>query len=99
MKRVVWKFPLIGRTCEVENPIGSRFLHANSDPTGQRCMWLLVDPEAQTRTTTIRVFATGEEFDDAGLWYMATIQQPPFVWHIFQVSEQALIPIADVNQN
>ena len=100
MKRAIRKYPLPSRTCEIEIPSESRFLYAGRVSGGQLCIWLLVDPELKQRTKlTVRTVADGEEFDDAGLFYMATIQNAGFVWHLFQVSEQALVPIADPDSN
>lgn len=87
MKRVVWKYALTTHTSKIEVPLGSEFLHAAFDPTGQLCAWFLVDPEERSRNVTIRAVNTGYEFDDTGLHYMSTIQDGPIVWHLFRVTD------------
>lgn len=31
-----------------------------------------------------KVVGTGHPFDDTGLWYLGTVQQGSYVWHVFE---------------
>jgi hypothetical protein len=79
--RQVWKFPLIDKG--VVMPVGSQLLCVQMQ-NGIPCIWAIVDPEAPKEKVNIRVYGTGHEIpEDAGLGYLGTVQDGPFVWHFF----------------
>lgn len=54
---------------------------------GRPCLWVLVDPEAETEIRSFRVFGTGEFIHyDMGVEYkyIATVQDGQFIWHFFE---------------
>lgn len=80
----IWKFTL--RRDEKQFiliPMGAEFLTAqirNNDIY----LWAIVNPKNPTSTRCIKVFGTGQEFSNKNIIYIATVQEPPFVWHIFE---------------
>jgi len=50
---------------------------------GELCLWALVDThEYEKEEREIHICATGGPCRE-GMIYIGTVQQPPFVWHIF----------------
>ena len=50
-------------------------------------LWALVSPDVfSSETRVFQVIGTGHKFehDGHGMKFIATVQQPPFVWHIFE---------------
>jgi hypothetical protein len=50
------------------------------------CLWALVDPQEERKTTlNLRIAGTGHDVDTNGLQYMKTVfmKSMPLVWHIF----------------
>lgn len=49
------------------------------------CLWALVDPNLPLEKRIIRVVGTGNEFDDPEkCFYLGTVQERVFVWHVFE---------------
>lgn len=83
---VIYKYPLqVTDTQDVKAPEHATFLDAQFQG-GQLCAWFLVEPEKATEAITLRIFGTGhpitEPLDE--LIHLATVQEPGFVWHIFE---------------
>jgi len=51
------------------------------------CIWALVDSlEARVERRRFMVIGTGHElYGVRNVKYVGTVQEPPFVWHIFEV--------------
>lgn len=50
------------------------------------CVWAVVDTDEPPVTKHIGVFGTGNPLpEDKNLRHIGTVQQPPFVWHIFEI--------------
>jgi hypothetical protein len=82
-ERTIWKFPFAISSCfDIEMPKGAETVHVEAQQ-GVPAIWALVDPKAPTETRTFYVFGTGHAIPNGFGWY-ATIQLPPFVWHIFE---------------
>jgi hypothetical protein len=53
-------------------------------------MWAIVDVDdgVLTEMRTFEIYGTGNPMDSSagidGLYYVATFQQPPYVWHVFE---------------
>ncbi len=47
-------------------------------------IWALVDTDKPTEERTFRIFGTGYELNGFEGAHIATFQQPPFVWHVFE---------------
>ncbi len=68
---------------EVGMPDGAHVLSAQMQGD-QLCIWALVDSEARTVNRNVRIFGTGRPVNIEGNWQFAgTVQEGPFVWHIF----------------
>lgn len=77
----IWKY-VIGIATTLELPIGATFLDAQLQGA-DLCAWFLVDQSAKTEPRKFKIFGTGHEIPD-GLKYLATFQQPRYVWHLFE---------------
>lgn len=77
--RVIWKFEITGKP--IQMPRGSvlvDFAMQNDCMTA----WFIVDTRAENVSYEFQVFATGQEIPDGAL-YVASLQDKPFVWHLF----------------
>jgi hypothetical protein len=81
MKRI-YKYEL--KEGSVEMPIGAKILsiqYQNNRPY----IWALVDTDVECEFRYFALVATGEDFPEADdFTYINTIQDGPFVWHIFE---------------
>lgn len=49
-------------------------------------MWVQLDLTNRAKVRRVfRIVATGHEFDATNLNYLRTVQDKPFVWHVFEV--------------
>lgn len=85
--RVIWKFPLaaLGRNA-VYMPVHSQILAVQMQ-AGVPTLWALVQPDADRETRRFETVGTGQPLSDDldGHGYIGTIQQGPYVWHVFEV--------------
>lgn len=108
--RTIWKFPLgqPGFANSFPMPKGAEILTVQMQG-GVPCIWAVVNP-AELRdfweTVTFQIIGTGWDFDTRHKRkYVGTVQDGPFVWHVFQLLEdnavidlqasQGLLPDAD----
>lgn len=92
--RVVYKYPLYQVTNQsVPMPVGFEIMRI-AWQHGQPMLWAIVDPEARVESVRLRIFATGEEWDETEavgrLAYVGTYEEDrtpaaPYVWHVFRV--------------
>lgn len=85
MSKVIWKYPLeVTDRQEVPMPAEAQFLHVGLQ-NGQVCVWALVDPSKEMETVPIHIVGTGNPMppDNDWAYHLGTVQQGPFVWHIF----------------
>ena len=67
----------------IDMPFGAEILSAQMQ-NEQLCMWALVSPNHRDEAVTLCVVGTGNPFPDARQCkFVATVQDKPFVWHIF----------------
>lgn len=84
MKHRIWKYTFeIADSFFLSLPAGARILHAECQQ-GAPTLWALVDPDAELRARKFRIIGTGHPIDQKGLTHIATFQQQPFVWHLFE---------------
>ena len=50
------------------------------------CIWAMVDHDTPMIERTFAVFGTGHPLPKKKSMYISTFQQPPFVWHLFEVT-------------
>ena len=81
--KAVWKFPFdIEDTAWLDIQEGAEILHVEMQgviPT----VWALVDLDQPVVGRCLKIRGTGHEVED-GLRHLATFQQGPFVWHVFE---------------
>lgn len=87
MPRVIWEFQFeIVSPLHVSMPKGAEILTAQ-DQGGVGCLWAIVEPENWLESRYFEIFGTGQpihEDQDIERRYVGTLQQPPFVWHVFE---------------
>ncbi|HEA66399.1 MAG TPA: hypothetical protein ENI07_06210 [Desulfobacterales bacterium] len=91
-KMVIWKFLLdrpenVFGSIEIEMPVGSEILSCQ-EQGGSLWLWALLNPahEIKSELRTFHIVGTGKIFDyQEGLFkFIDTVQQSPFVWHVFE---------------
>lgn len=87
----IYKYPIeLIEVQDVELPAGAEILHVAFQQLSQQfCLWAIVDPETtQIVSRTIKIYGTGHplkiDTPDQTLNYLGSIQDEPFVWHIFE---------------
>ena len=84
MKKI-WKFTLTQPLNAISMPKGARLLDAQMQGN-VLVLWALVDPDAEKVIRDILLCGTGNTIHEA-FAYVATVQVPPFVWHVFDGGE------------
>lgn len=84
--KTIWKYTFeITDDVTIAMPSDSKILHVEcqrGDPT----MWVLVNPDSKRVVRKFRIFGTGHPIAESEkLEFVGTFQQPPFVWHMFEV--------------
>lgn len=85
MSNTIYKYPFeIGDDVTISMPRGATVLSVQMQgetPT----MWAIVDPKAPIEARRFRIFGTGHPVPSVfGIGnFVATFQQGPFVWHMF----------------
>jgi hypothetical protein len=86
--KVIHKYPmpvLMDQVSFLQMPEDAHVLHAGFQDN-RLCFWALIDPEQPMRHHTVRVIGTGQPIDDDVALiadYVGTVQDGPFVWHVF----------------
>lgn len=94
MKKKILKYSLVDNSGdepkfvkELQLPVGAEILSVQSQGDIPQ-VWAIVDPEAETETRQIEIFATGEaiETENVNRKYLGTIQLKggAFVFHAFE---------------
>ena len=81
----IWRFPFeIDDSVLIEMPEGATVLKVECQ-NGVPCIWALVKPDAPKQQRLFLVYGTGHHVDGVGAQHhVATFQQGPFVWHMFE---------------
>ena len=65
-------------------PRSAEIIHAGLDPNGTPCLWAIVNKHDQElKTVTLYIRGTGHPLPEVPLKHLATINQGPFMWHVF----------------
>lgn len=81
MKKI-FKYPLeIKNQQEISMPFGAVILTVQLQHD-EICIWAKVNPANSPENVTVYVVGTGHEIPD-GTAYIGSVQQGPWVWHIF----------------
>ena len=87
MSRTIWKFCARGLIVrglivwEAKVPLGARFLHVGMQDDSL-CAWAEVESEAPELNRRFSIVGTGQAPPPTAE-YLGTVQQPPYVWHIY----------------
>ena len=86
--RSIWKFGLNGGNTRIKEKV-IKWLSAGYDPSGDTCIWAIVDPEASIDEKVeydILQIGTGRDFSQDGLdnmEFIDTVKEGSYMWHIF----------------
>ena len=84
MMSVIYKFPLrVTDEQTINMPTGAKILSVQFQ-NDQLCVWARIDNEYFKSKRTFLIVGTGHRFPDDGRQYIGTVQQGPFVWHVFE---------------
>lgn len=64
-------------------PSESKILHVDVQ-NENICLWALVYENWPVESRMIRIVGTGHPVDTADLIHLGTVQQGPYVWHVFE---------------
>lgn len=86
--KAIWKFPIPAHPgpFSLSLPLGAQPLDVQLQDE-EPMLWALVETAAPTKPRKFVVVPTGAAFDPYGWRYVATLQTPPYVWHIFAREE------------
>jgi len=70
---------------EILMPIVSNILSVG-EQGGMVCIWAEVDTETKPVKRFFLVASTGHELPKEGKSFIGTVQIPPFVWHVFELT-------------
>lgn len=87
---VIYKYPLVlNEKLEFDWPSSKILLVDVDQKTGQSCMWVehYVQPEISENKTKRKfvIKGTGELFGTHNLQHIASWQNFPFVWHLYEI--------------
>ena len=86
--RSIWKFELNGGNTQIKEKV-IKWLSAGYDPSGNICIWAIVDPEAGVDEKVeydILQIGTGWDFSQNELdsmEFIGTVKEGFYMWHIF----------------
>ena len=86
--RSIWKFGLTGSNTRIKEKV-IKWLSVGYDPSGNICVWAIVDPEADIDEKVeydILQIGTGWDFSQNELdnmEFIGTVKEELYMWHIF----------------
>ena len=86
--RSIWKFELNGGNTRIKEKV-IKWLSVDYDPSGNICVWAIVDPEAgidEKVEYDILQIGTGWDFSQNELdnmEFIGTVKEGSYMWHIF----------------
>ncbi len=81
----VYKYPFqVDDDVRIDMPIGAEILLIETQ-NGVPTIWAQVNPKATYVTRRFRVVGTGHPFESDRVKHVGSFQQPPFVWHLYEV--------------
>lgn len=89
MGETIWKFPLMMEDYPVVTmPRGAEVLCVQLQH-GMPTLWARVDPQKAKEDRALLIVGTGNPMPDGAGRYVGTFQHGPFVWHVFEESNDA----------
>lgn len=91
-EHTIWKFPIhVTSRTVLRVPASARFLSVQ-EQAGTLCLWAVVDPSAPVVERHIVIYGTGHLIGNLNrLSFIATAQMGALVWHVFEVTADALL--------
>lgn len=90
----IYKYPIQPSAEEIELSIpgGGPVISAGIDPTGQTCVWAMVDLEQEDKAVKIYCVGTGWPLDwiiekSPTIEFIGTIKNGIYMWHVFKEAE------------
>lgn len=81
--KAIWKYPLdVTDKQVIQMPANAKVLSV-ADQAGVLTIWALVDVDAEKEARKFYVVGTGHPLDFTGANFLGSVQQGPFVWHVF----------------
>ena len=86
--RSIWKFRLTGDSTPIKEKV-IKWLNAGYDPSGDICVWAIVDPEAGIdEKVEYNILKIGTDWDFSqdeldNMEFIDTVKEGPYMWHIF----------------
>lgn len=68
-----------------EMPVGAQVIHAAQN-NGKHLIWAIIDTTAKMEPVQFSTVGTGRPIPD-GASYVHTIQDGPYVWHLFKLKK------------
>ncbi len=85
MNSTIWKYPIdLDDLQTVYMPDGAAIISADLQG-GCITLWALVDLTAPRCARDIAIVGTGHPVPLGAGAFLGTVQQPPFVWHLFEI--------------
>lgn len=86
MKQVIWKFEIELSTSVILWMPQDAHILTVQEQSDKLMIWALCDPSAKLEERVFNIVGTGDpfEFSSDTMRYIATVQQWPYVWHIFE---------------
>lgn len=79
----IWKYKIDG---SIQMPKDAKILTVQNQD-GEEHLWALVNPINELEVRKFIIIGSGQSFDDTDANYIGTYQQPPFVWHLFELGQ------------
>lgn len=90
----IYKYPIQPSAEEIDLSIpgGGPVISAGVDPTGQMCVWAMVDLEQEDKPVKIYCVGTGWPLDwiiekSPAIEFIGTIKDGFYMWHVFKEAE------------
>ena len=83
--KTIHKYPISMEGTRVQLPKDAQIVKVDMQPGVGPCFWALVDTDNPEEERAFVALGTGHAFL-YGMGYMGTWQEPPFVWHLFEVT-------------
>jgi hypothetical protein len=81
--RTIYKYPLtLAAVQKIEMPLGAELLAVQIQGK-QICIWAVVNPEEEENVQTFYIVGTGHPMPEGRVRFLGTVQDDPFVWHVF----------------
>ena len=92
--KTIHKYPIDMGGTRLQIHQGYQIIKVDNQGEKNPCFWAIVDTDKPKEERSFIVLGTGSAFLP-GMQYVGTWQEPPFVWHLFDISEIKLMRAHD----